>query len=204
MVPLAAWTKLTTTETIDTNDPASFLPPQPVMTSAATPKNATAPMEFNWIPPDDTTKFYVYMYFTEIQKLQPNESRVFNILLNGNPWTDGQLSLPYLQGLVYYSTKPITGGIYDFALVRTPNSTHPPLLNAIEIYRVIDFPQSPTEQQDGEPPPNLVVFHVYLGCINKGFEMFQLRAFWISRRFMVLEETGKGILVRLESLFGKV
>ncbi|XP_022980506.1 putative leucine-rich repeat receptor-like protein kinase At2g19210 [Cucurbita maxima] len=159
MVPLAAWTKLTTTETIDTQDPTSFLPPQPVMTSAATPKNATAPMEFNWIPPDDTTRFYVYMYFTEIQKLQPNESRVFNILLNGNPWNDGQLSLPYLQGVVSYSTKPITGGIYDFALVRTPNSTHPPLLNAIEIYRVIDFPQSPTEQQDVEGILDIKAFY---------------------------------------------
>ncbi|XP_038878219.1 putative leucine-rich repeat receptor-like protein kinase At2g19210 isoform X2 [Benincasa hispida] len=150
MVQLPAWTILTTTEPIDTNDPESFMPPQPVMTSAATPINATAPMEFSWVSSDETAKFYVIMFFSEIQKLQPNESRVFDILLNGNPWTKGQISLPYLQGYVSYSTTPITGGTYDFALVRTPNSTHPPLLNAIEIYRVIDFPQSPTDEQDVE------------------------------------------------------
>ncbi|KAL0554167.1 hypothetical protein IC582_008084 [Cucumis melo] len=150
MIPLPAWTTLTTTEPIDTNDPEVFIPPQSVMTSAATPVNATAPMEFNWISQDETSKFYVFMFFSEIQKLKPNESRVFEILLNGKPWTKGQISLPYLQGVVSYSTTALTGGTYDFALVRASNSTHPPLLNAIEIYKVIDFSQSSTDEQDGE------------------------------------------------------
>ncbi|XP_008447575.2 putative leucine-rich repeat receptor-like serine/threonine-protein kinase At2g19230 [Cucumis melo] len=150
MIPLPAWTTLTTTEPIDTNDPEVFIPPQSVMTSAATPVNATAPMEFNWISQDETSKFYVFMFFSEIQKLKPNESRVFEILLNGKPWTKGQISLPYLQGVVSYSTTALTGGTYDFALVRASNSTHPPLLNAIEIYKVIDFSQSSTDEQDVE------------------------------------------------------
>uniref|UniRef100_A0A0A0LFV5 non-specific serine/threonine protein kinase n=1 Tax=Cucumis sativus TaxID=3659 RepID=A0A0A0LFV5_CUCSA len=150
MTPLSAWTKLTTTEPINSNDPELFIPPQPVMSSAATPINATSPMEFNWVTQDVTAKFYVFMFFTEIQKLKPNESRVFEILLNGNPWTKEQISLPYLQGVVSYSTTALTGGTYNFALVRTPNSTHPPLLNAIEIYQVIDFPQSSTDEKDVE------------------------------------------------------
>lgn len=150
MIQLPAWTTITTTEAVYANDPLSFLPAPPVMTSAATPINASAPMEFNFSPPDDTTQFFVFLYFAEIQKLQPNQSRAFQVLLNGKPWTNGLISPPYLEGIVSYSTAPLTGGTYDFSLVKTPDSTLPPFLNAVEIYRVIDFSQSPTDERDGK------------------------------------------------------
>ncbi|KAH0883627.1 hypothetical protein HID58_059723, partial [Brassica napus] len=37
----------------------------------------------------------------------------------------------------------------NLQLVKTPNSTLPPLINAIEVYTVIEFPQVETSQNDG-------------------------------------------------------
>ena len=36
-------------------------------------------------------------------------------------------------------------------MIRTPNSTLPPLLNAIEAFTVLEFPQSETDATDGMP-----------------------------------------------------
>ena len=103
-------------------------------------------MEF-YVPPTDTnSEFYVYMHFAEVVKLRANESRSFNITINGKLWY-GPLSLRYLLIDTVYSTAPLTGRKYVFSILKTGNSTLPPIINAIEIYTVKDLPRSETDQR---------------------------------------------------------
>ncbi|XP_031268736.1 LRR receptor-like serine/threonine-protein kinase IOS1 [Pistacia vera] len=48
-----------------------------------------------------------------------------------------------------YSVTPLTGeGMNVILIKKTNNSTLPPILNALEIYRLKEFPQLLTDQQD--------------------------------------------------------
>ena len=89
------------------------------------------------------------MHFAEVVKLRANESRSFNITINGELWNDEPLSPRYLLTDTVYSTTALTGGKYVFSILKTGNSTLPPIINAIEIYTVKDLPRSETDQQDG-------------------------------------------------------
>lgn len=148
-VPIEGWTTINTSGQVAVDDPLFFQPAPAVMNTAATPRNASAPMEFRWLPPDPTAAFFVYMYFAELKELQANETRVFDIMLNGKLWHNESISPAFLAELVVFSTSPVTGGTYDVSIVKTANSTLPPILNALEIYRVVNFSQSETNEQDG-------------------------------------------------------
>lgn len=147
-VPIRGWTTLNTSEKVSVDDPLFFQPAPAAMNTAATPSNESAPMAFTWLPPDSTTAFFVYMYFAELKVLGANESRVFDVFLNGKRWINESLSPSYLAELAFYSTTPLTGGTYQISFVRTPNSTLPPILNALEIYRVLNLSLSETSGQD--------------------------------------------------------
>ena len=144
------WTPISTslTAVMDTthND---FQPPSVVMDTASTAINASAPMTLNWVPPDNTSQYYVYIHIAEIKALKANESRVFNISLNGELW-GGPYIPKYLHTTTVYSPSALKGGKFEFALYKIEQSTLPPLINAIEVYTVVELLQSQTDQQDGK------------------------------------------------------
>ncbi|CAK7356801.1 unnamed protein product [Dovyalis caffra] len=142
--PLYGCAEISTSETPSTDN--SFQPPSTVMSSADIPANASEPMEFNIGPQDTTLEFYFYMHFAEIVKLEANQSRYFNITLNGEYRSD--LTPSYLDTTTVYSTSAETGGKYNFSIFNPGGSTLPPLLNAIEIYSVVELPLSQTQQAD--------------------------------------------------------
>lgn len=127
-----------------------YKPPAVVMSTAITPANVSAPLVISWKPDDPKDSFYVYLHFTEIQVLAKNQTREFNITLNGNPWTEN-ISPRYHSVNTIYSTSGISGEKINFSFVMTETSTLPPIINAIEIYRVKEFPQPDTYQGDGMP-----------------------------------------------------
>ncbi|XP_059456285.1 probable LRR receptor-like protein kinase At1g51890 isoform X2 [Corylus avellana] len=143
------WTNLSTPLIIDSQIHKDYQPPSIVMRTAATPVDDSAPLEFNWDSDNATSsEYYVYIHFAEVVKLKANQSRSFNITLNGKYW-DGPIAPPYLSSSTVSSTSPISGEAkYDFSFIKTQNSTLPPILNAIEIYSVKYFLQSETEQGD--------------------------------------------------------
>lgn len=133
-----------------------------VMSSGAVPLNASAPLEFYWEPLDETTQYYMYMHFAELQQLQSNQSRAFEITLNGKLWYEEPFSPSYLESGSVFSTSASTASNFSFSLVQVKNSTLPPILNAIEVYRVIEFPQPETEQDDGMlSPPHVSLFFCF-------------------------------------------
>ena len=158
--PLPNWSSLSTSLTINNQDEAGFIVPSKVLSTASTVKNASAPMEFFWRDSDPSTEYYVYMYFAEIQVLTSNQSRLFKIYLNDNLWTKDDILFEYLTENVVRSLLPLPiSSTYDFKLIMSQGSTLPPILNAVEIFKVMNFLQLTTQQQDGK-----LFFYIYL-CI---------------------------------------
>lgn len=143
------WKQIDTSLTI--NQGASFnflpLPPSIVMRTAAIPSNASNNIEFYFLAKCNASTYYVYLYFAEIQKLQENQTREFNIFVNGELLNNDPINPSYLQRLYYVSAVSETR--LELWINRTSRSTLPPLLSAIEIYMTKDFLQSQTYQTDG-------------------------------------------------------
>ncbi|XP_062155657.1 LRR receptor-like serine/threonine-protein kinase IOS1 isoform X2 [Alnus glutinosa] len=144
-----SWTNLSTNLTVDSQNHNDYQAPSVVMSTAVTPLNGSAPLgAFKWDSDNASTEYYVYMHFAEVVKLEANQSRSFNVTLNGKYWY-GPLVPDYLSTTTLYSPSAISGsGNYQFSLVKTEKSTLPPILNAFEIYKVKYFLQSETDQED--------------------------------------------------------
>jgi len=124
--------------------------PQSVMAKAATPIKANDTLNITWTVEPPTTQFYSYVHIAEIQALRANETREFNVTLNGE-YTFGPFSPIPLKtaSIVDLSPGQCDGGRCILQVVKTLKSTLPPLLNAIEAFTVIDFPQMETNENDG-------------------------------------------------------
>lgn len=117
------------------------------MSTAVTPVNASRPLSIIWEPKDPNVKFYPYLHFAEVEELQANQSREFNISING------EILLEFFTPVYLFTSsasfgEPFTGEM-RLSLNRTEKSTLPPILNALEIYTVKDFIQAETDQVDG-------------------------------------------------------
>ncbi|KAJ4829904.1 hypothetical protein Tsubulata_025133, partial [Turnera subulata] len=142
------WSVLNTSQIVDYQSHNDFQPPSAVMSTAATPTNASEPIIINIDNPrNESMKMYYYMHFAEIVKLQANQSRIFNISLNGQPWV-GPVIPSYLYTTTAYTISPDDNQTNDISIFKVGNSTLPPLLNALEAYCLVDLKQSPTDQGD--------------------------------------------------------
>ncbi|KFK27491.1 hypothetical protein AALP_AA8G390000 [Arabis alpina] len=140
------WTQISTTHEGSSSN--IYVPPKGVLATAATPTNSTAPLTIEWSSSNVNDQYYLYVHFAEIQELQTNSTREFNVV-----W-DGETSDPIVPAKYKIDTLfrrlPSTckGGECSLELRRTNRSTLPPLLNALEIYTVTEFPQSETNETD--------------------------------------------------------
>ncbi|ESW22549.1 hypothetical protein PHAVU_005G162300 [Phaseolus vulgaris] len=141
------WTPLNASIPDDSFVDNDFKPGATIMSTAVTPANGSAPLVISWEPQDETDEFYVYMHFTELQVLTGNQTRQFNITMNGKLWYEN-CSPQYMSVSTIYSPPGGSGKEIKFSLERTENSTLPPIINAIEIYKVKQFHQSDTFQGD--------------------------------------------------------
>ncbi|KAJ0250385.1 Leucine-rich repeat-containing protein [Hirschfeldia incana] len=143
------WNLITTTLNVNTSN--GFDPPQGVMASAATYVNDNGTWDIPWDMEDSTTRFHIYLHFAEIQNLLANETREFNVLLNGNefsePFSPKKLRIETMMTQPA-STLRCERGACRLQLVKTAKSTLPPLLNAMEIFTVVELPQSETNQDE--------------------------------------------------------
>ncbi|PON47855.1 Malectin-like carbohydrate-binding domain containing protein [Parasponia andersonii] len=98
------------------------------------------------------------MHFAEHQEINSNQSRVFNLYINGDLWlSNGPLPLdqyPFRITSVISSTSdpPITpdsGGKIQVWINSTGTSNLVPLINAMEIYMVKKHSRQTTDENDG-------------------------------------------------------
>ena len=102
---MIGWTPISASLTMDPINHNDYQPPSVVMTTASTAINTSAPMTFNWVPPDNTSQYYVFIHIAEIKALKANECRVFNISLNGELW-GGPLFLSTCTQPLYTALQP--------------------------------------------------------------------------------------------------
>ncbi|KAG2333381.1 hypothetical protein Bca52824_004561 [Brassica carinata] len=123
--------------------------PEAVLQNAATPTNASLPWTISWNPENPNDQFYVYLHFAEIQDLQANETREFSVFLDGNLFADPEIPKKFeLTTIESQYPRTCEGEECSLQLRRTQRSTLPPLLNAYEIYRVIQFMQPETNETE--------------------------------------------------------
>ncbi|KAL0703539.1 hypothetical protein Bca4012_069964 [Brassica carinata] len=142
------WTQINTTlNVVDSHK--DYNPPQDVIKTAAVPANASEPMTFSWTLDTSDDETYAYLYMADIQKVRNNDTREFDIIANGKVEFDPYSPMKF-EVEVLFNRVPLKceGGLCRVQLSRTRKSTLPPLMNALEIFQVIEFPQSETNQDD--------------------------------------------------------
>ncbi|CAL9162383.1 unnamed protein product, partial [Musa hybrid cultivar] len=143
-----SWSTLSSTSEVNNTD-KMFEPPSAVMQTAVTPASGSQ-LAFSWdsVSPDD--ELYAVLHFAELQKLTGNATRVFNITRNGEFRHRFDI-LPYLLARYLYSTVPFEGySRYQYTLDATSDSTLPPIINAFEVYSLMQLTQAATDSGDGK------------------------------------------------------
>ncbi|CAJ2663771.1 unnamed protein product [Trifolium pratense] len=142
------WRRLNTSVNNDDLQQNHYKLPAIVMSTAVTPVNGSAAIQFYWSADDVNNQYYLYTHFGEVEKLAANETRAFNINVNGGLFYAPVIPL-YRKAMTIFNNRPLTGAtVYQVSLSKTKNSTLPPILNAFEIYKLKDFSQSETQQDD--------------------------------------------------------
>jgi len=138
--------------TLNVRSSSPFQVPEAVSRMGITPENASLPLRFYVSLDDDSDKVNVYFHFAEIQALRGNETREFDIELEEDI-IQSAYSPTMLQSDTKYNLSPhkCSSGLCYLKLVRTPRSTLPPLISAIEAFKVVDFPYAETNPNDGTP-----------------------------------------------------
>lgn len=122
------------------------------MRTAVTLINDSDPLVFTWKAENATSEYYIYLHFAEVVELKANQSRSFNITINGESFYESVVP-DYLSAVTVYSTPALSiVEEYTVSIFKTKNSTLPPILNAAEIYSVKNLLQSETDQEDGMLP----------------------------------------------------
>jgi hypothetical protein len=122
-----------------------YEPPAIVMNTAATSVNESDPLQYYWDADDVTDEYYLYLHFNEVEELTASDTRAFNITVNDKFWY-GPVIPKYGAVFSVFSTGPLTQAArYNVTLSKTEDSTLPPILNALEIYKIKDFSESETE-----------------------------------------------------------
>ncbi|KAI3766500.1 hypothetical protein L2E82_16563 [Cichorium intybus] len=146
------WANSTFLYTFDTVYPGIFTaidPPSSVMSTAITPKSPQESFNIGWTPDNITDKFFIYTHFAEIELLKRNQTREFNIYLNGSLWYRKPFSPLNHSTTTIYSTEPEpTAPTYTLTINKTKNSTLLPIINALELYVLKELPQRQTDDRD--------------------------------------------------------
>ncbi|XP_021765382.1 probable LRR receptor-like serine/threonine-protein kinase At1g05700 isoform X2 [Chenopodium quinoa] len=144
----ASWDSLSSNASMNFSFTDAYELPPSVLKTAAIPEHGGDSLMFDWNYSSITGSYQVYWHFAEILKLGINDSREFSISMSGN-FESGKISPEYGRPITVVS--PVTQfdeSQLKFNIMKTSNSTLPPILNALEIYKVLDLPASATYQKD--------------------------------------------------------
>ncbi|KAI9071874.1 hypothetical protein K1719_046158 [Acacia pycnantha] len=134
-----------------TND--SYELPTEVLMSATKSLNLSFDLSLDY---DDVWKtqreksfrYYVIFHFVEIEKLPAGQKRVIDIIVNDEYINAEPITLEYLKPVTVTSVTNQDG--LRFNISATSESDAPPILNAIETYKIISPLASPTDQTDAD------------------------------------------------------
>ena len=93
----------------------------------------------------------MYMHFAEVEDDLNGQIREFNVSVNNGSY-GGPVAPTYLFPITIYRKYSMSGSTIkkmSISLTRTNRSTLPPIINALEFYRLQQLSQSSTQQDDG-------------------------------------------------------
>ncbi|XP_035547459.1 putative leucine-rich repeat receptor-like serine/threonine-protein kinase At2g19230 [Juglans regia] len=145
LIPVSSVSTIYTNST----DNAYELPAQVLKTASKT-QNASIALKVSWTALDTLSKYYVYLHFAEIEKLEPGQQRELTIDLNGESNLSESVKLDYLNPLTIVQDDPPNSGgrRLHFSIKAAQGTTIPPILNAYEIYRLLELTNKPTAPDD--------------------------------------------------------
>ncbi|TXG46315.1 hypothetical protein EZV62_028195 [Acer yangbiense] len=125
--------------------------PDEVMRAAAT-VDASSPLSLYFNPPADASgQLYIYFHFVELEELNDGQKRELRIELNGERNLTEPVILEYLKPVTINTTfPPINSNRVHFSIYAADDSDLPPILNAVEMYEIIELRRSPTNLEDGK------------------------------------------------------
>lgn len=111
-------------------------PPETVLGTAVIPSNASEPLTLvTFVAGNDVA--YIYMYFTEMSELDSTQRRSFVATVGGRA-VSSPITPAYQRATGLVLTNVTANENDTLALVATPGSNLPPIISAIEIYRVFN------------------------------------------------------------------
>ncbi|KAK6264162.1 hypothetical protein SCA6_019596 [Theobroma cacao] len=124
--------------------------PAEVLRTAIRPVNGSRSLNYTYhsslFP---SSQYLVCFYFAEVvETARQDQLRKFTITLNGVK--SKPITLEYLKPLSVSSQNLPVQGVINFTIDATEESDLPPILNAMEFYRVLPLPFSPTATTDGD------------------------------------------------------
>ncbi|KAJ3695093.1 hypothetical protein LUZ60_000470 [Juncus effusus] len=130
----SSWTTLPPSNSAVSTD-VSFETPSKVLQTAAGPSSTNESLNISWSSDDTTTVFLVVLHFAETKDLKTGASRSFYMYDNGellfkDPFVPNYLTAGWA---IYTETGQKD---YNVSLRAAKNSTLPPILNALELYKI--------------------------------------------------------------------
>ncbi|KAJ8638581.1 hypothetical protein MRB53_012848 [Persea americana] len=144
-----SWISFNTTQNV-TNKDGAIEPLSTVMMTAVRPINDSDALYYSWTNYSDWQN-HVYLHFAELEPLGPNMTREFTVCCGNNSCHNAPIRPKYLVTTTIEYPLPLTGQ-YDHScsIKKTPTSTLPPILNAIETFIIWQLPTTPTREEDVE------------------------------------------------------
>ncbi|XP_037452608.1 probable LRR receptor-like serine/threonine-protein kinase At4g20450 isoform X1 [Triticum dicoccoides] len=143
------WNEISATSVVQNYVTDVYDVPSAVMQNAASVNGSR--IDFSWGPVDPSenisSSYFFVFYFSELQNVQSNAVRQFDIIVNNKTWN----TQPYTPRFLFAdSFSGIVQGLasYSVSLVATENATLPPILNAMEMYLVEPITEVATDSGD--------------------------------------------------------
>ncbi|CAA7048006.1 unnamed protein product [Microthlaspi erraticum] len=128
--------------------PNAYEIPKAIYTSYARPQDSNKTLTAGWSSQKLTGQVYVYLHFAEMQALKPKYTREFNILWDDDILMYSDYSPPEFMVDTVSFTQTCKSPFCFLELAKTKRSNFPPLLNGIEVFVVIPFLQTDTDEND--------------------------------------------------------
>ncbi|XP_078437249.1 putative LRR receptor-like serine/threonine-protein kinase At1g51820 [Wolffia australiana] len=144
--PWTAGTPVKNNGTVSQDTSSQYVAPQAALQAAATSSSVSEDFIIETPGSPNVATIWI-MYFAELQELQPNEIREFNIYA-GNKLFQGPVSPTYMQTSVVHGEPPGLPGGLTYYLRSTSKATLPPLVNAIEKISLKELPLLPTNKSE--------------------------------------------------------
>ncbi|KAK0596163.1 hypothetical protein LWI29_013310 [Acer saccharum] len=131
------------------NQSSDYKVPDEVMRTSAT-VDASSPLGISVNAPLDASgQLYIYFHFAELEELNDGQKRELRIELNGERNLTEPVILEYLKPVTINTTfPPINSERVQFNIYAADDSYLPPILNAVEMYEIIELRRSPTNLDD--------------------------------------------------------